>query len=175
MTTIVGGLRTRYVHNSLQNMIEDALNDIGWMDPGRAHKSVTIQGQPLGADEEAQPNLIAIDLYDSDMDDAEMGSSVLTLDTYMYAIDIYAESAALGMHLAGDIRDLLKGKFSATASRTGPTLPIYDYSLTTPAVFATGNIDTIQLEKARTYDKPHEKYYWQLFFRLEDEYGDEAD
>ena len=161
MATVVGGLRTRYVHNSLFNMLEDTLTSIGWFDGGRAHSSVSIRSTPLDADEEAQPNLIAIDLYDSDMEDAEMGNSVLTYDTYFYAIDVYAENHAVGMHLAGDIRDILKGKFS-THGRTGPTLPVFDYSLTTPAQIAVLEIEDIQMAKSQSYSKPHEKYYWQV-------------
>ena len=174
MATIVGGLRSRFVHDSLKTMIEDALEDIGWFDSGRRHNTVTVRSTAVPEDEEALPNIVALDLYDTQSEEVELGNAVLTTDTYYYAVDVYGENHSLGLHLAGDVRDIIRGKMS-TIGRTGPTLAIKNLNQATPSTIATAHIMNVSMEKARMFSKPYQKFWWQIFLEIEDEYGDEAD
>lgn len=172
MAQPVGGTRLRLVRDSVRNLIHDSLTTLGWMDSGRKHKSVTVRTRAIDDDEEAEPNLITVVMEDTNQDDAEMGSSVLTEDTYQFIIDIYAESEALGLDLMGDVRDILKGKFSAF--RTGPTVTVYDYRLATPTELVTLDIERISTGKNRNYAKPFQRYWWTIFFDVIDEYATDA-
>lgn len=155
---IEGGLRARLIRDSLHSMLEDALTEIGWFDSGRTHKTVNFLDRPNSWNEQIELNSLIVTFDDDVSEEAEMGS-MMTDDTYTYYIDLFAESNDLGEHLSGDIRDILRGKMEA-ASRTRPSLTVYDYSLATPTEAFTCQIEEVIRDKAEGYEKPWQKHWF---------------
>lgn len=129
----VGGLRHRFLHDSLRAQIAQALDVLGWHDPGRHHKPVMLIEKPTHWNVPVEPNTVVVDFVGSDHYEAELGSR-LTSEVVVSYVDVYAENDSLGAHLSGDLRDWLRGRLQATP--VGVTFPIYDYrhGATPPAI-----------------------------------------
>ena len=175
MTTIVGGLRDRLITENIRIMLVDALTNLGWFDSNTQLRSMPLQvrTEPVPPDEEAKPNIIAISSEDIIDTEAEMGSNLSDF-TYTYAIDIYAERASTGKHLAGDVRSILQGRFPSIG-RTEPHVEIYDLSMATPMHVFTVDLENIMSGRQRHFAKGYEKFWWTVMFDVKDEYGDEYD
>lgn len=172
MTIYTGGLRARFIKDSVYNMVRDALDDLGWFDPGREHMTVTLLPEPLEDEEAIRPNLIALDDDAILSGDSEMGSNLSTHEWDM-VFDIYAESASLGQHLAIDIRDILQGRMS-TIGRHAPIVKVYDYAQATPVEIFKCDLENISYDRARSATKSWQKHWFIVFFTVVDEYRDEA-
>lgn len=131
MAEVIGGLRDRFVRDSLRSMLEGALDELGWFDVGRAHRrSVRVLGKPLSWDNPVEPNLIGIGTKQSEGEEVELGSRMIAMGI-PFLIDICAESESVGVELANDIFDIVRGQHP-DAGRTRPTFTIYDFRTATP-------------------------------------------
>jgi hypothetical protein len=138
---IVGGLRDRLLKDSFRALIEQALNTLGWVDPGRAHRPVTLIEMPQKWDDPVAPNTVAVDFTSSDVMEWEVGSR-LTQDVHLAYVEIFAENDSLGVHLSNDIRDWLRKRLQADP--TGVTFPIFDYRQpATPPVIGYMDFDAV--------------------------------
>lgn len=124
MSFIEGGLRDRLLFESFHAMIKDALTEIGWFQSGRQHKPINFVTTAVDLDKEIPDNTLAVSTEDLDDEPAELGST-LTFDRVMAWVDFYAESDALGRHLQGDVRDILRGKMESI-DRTDPSFMVVD-------------------------------------------------
>lgn len=167
MSTIVGGLRLRLIRLSVYNMVNDALDQLGWFDGDRRHATVNVSDGPF---DEITYNAVALTYDPIDDEDVEMGSN-LQENTWTGYADVYAESDALGLHLAGDIRDILRGKMPSIGCYR-PQVVVYDYTMATPPELFICEIEGVVLDKAR--DSKHPNWY-SVRFDLVDAYGDEDD
>ena len=170
--TVVGGQRDRLVHDSLYWMIKDSLTDLGWFDPARKIKPVSILAEPVPEDTKLQPNIIAVSDESTMMDEVEMGRGDLKEYRWEYWVDIYGESLPIAKHLAGDVRAILEGKINSIG-RSRPYVTVYDYALATPMEIFECEIDNIQYDRSRFYTKPFQKYWYMLRFEVIDIYGNE--
>jgi hypothetical protein len=157
MTTLTGGLRLRLVRDSALNAVVDGLTAQGWFDAGRRHRPVTVTAEPVGWEEPVEPNLLTVVVNALDSDYLETGSNFMR-DTLRVVVDLYAESDTLGMELANDIRDLLRGRLGAAVTRSA--LPIWDYRLATPAVIAFADVDNVAVSRSIAVAQQSWRRYW---------------
>jgi hypothetical protein len=123
---IVGGLRARLVRDSFSELVQQGLTALGWFDPGRSHRPVTMVAKPKHWTVPVKANTITVDFTGSTVEEWEVGSP-LTQDTAIAYVEVYAENDSVGLHIANDIRDWLRGRLQATPVNV--TFPIYDYRL----------------------------------------------
>lgn len=173
MATIAGGLRTRMISDSLRNMVVDGLTDLGWFSTPRWHAPIHIIDRPNKWDDPVEFNSLVISLEDRDDIPGELGSNY-TVDTWTVYIDFYAESDPLGMQVAGDIRDILRGKLPSIG-RTDSSFDVYDYRMATPTSFATIQIMNVVDDRARNFPNAWQAHWFVVRADLEDDFMDEDD
>jgi hypothetical protein len=173
MTVIVGGLRARLIRESLFNTIHDALAGLGWFDAGRQHEPITFLSAPVDDREEIRFNTIAIADADISSLDWEIGS-VFSEHSWTLYVDIYAESNALGMQLAHDIKDILQGRLPSVG-RNEPSFNVYDYRDATPSMFTTCQIDNVMVDRAQGFAEPWRRWWYSVGVTVLDYYGTEDD
>jgi hypothetical protein len=169
---IVGGARDRLIHDSLYHMVKDSLTDLGWFDSGRKHRPVTIVAEPVEEDTKLQPNIVSVSDEATIMEEVEMGRGDLKEYRWEYWIDVYGESLPVAKHLAGDIRTILEGKFNSIG-RSRPNVTIYDWSMATPMEVFSCEIENVEYDRSRFYNKPFQKHWYMIRFEVVDVYGDE--
>lgn len=138
--TVVGGLRDRLLKDSFYAQVETALNTLGWLDPARRHKPINLIQKPEHWDVAVPANTVTIDFVGSSVGEWEVGS-LLTSDTHIGFVEIYAENDSLGIHLAEDLRDWLRGRLQTAPVST--TFPIYDFRTPTPSTIGYMDIDGV--------------------------------
>lgn len=171
--TIVGGLRHRFIRDSLFSMIRTSLEDLGWFDTGRFHGPIDFRTIPVPEDEEVPFNTCVVSCDDLIESDEEMGSR-LAEHVWTGWVDFYAESDAVGLHFIGDIKDLLAGRMS-NIGRTGPFFDVYNYEEATPSQIFRCQIEDIVVDRAHGFPKPYQRHWYACRFSIFDYYGDEND
>jgi hypothetical protein len=171
---IVGGLRRRIIKDNFYNMLYDSLSDLGWFNGSLTLSKfpVTLVAEQIDPQTEIKPNKIGISTEDLRSWNIEMGSN---LEEYKWSIyiDIFAEDESTGIHLSGDIYDVISGKMESIG-RTGPTLDVYDYMTDGEPYLFTCQLENIQMERVREWDKQFNKYWWVIGFELSDTYFGEG-
>lgn len=167
MTTVVGGLRARFIHDSFVAMITDALAARSWFDSDRRHLPIVVTTQPYGWDEPIPVNTVTISGEDSVSADAELGSTASD-DTWTFYIDFYAENEALGMDVAHDIRDILRGKIPSVG-RGRPDLTVLDWREDPPTPLFKCQLEDIVMDRARGFTRPFERYWYAVRCDVVDE------
>lgn len=174
MTNYVGGLRARLIHDNIYHMVKEGLDELNWLDTSLNHELVTVRQSQVGQEEIIRPNVVCVVVEDTTEDYAEMGS-LLTDFSWAYYIDVYAESDALSLHLATDIRDIISGRYSNTVSRTGPNVDVYDLTSqsATPIELFTVEVENVQMDRSRYWSKPYHDHWRIVSFQVKDTYGTE--
>lgn len=170
---VAGGMRFRLIRDNFENMLRSSLDDLGWFDSARNHAPVTLVSSPLDFDSELQPNLIGISPEDMIGTELELGSNLEELKWDFY-IDIFAESDAVGLHLVGDIQDILKGKMNSIG-RTRPSFSVLDLAASSPSHLFYCHLENIEFSRQRNYGKRHMQYWWTLYVAVIDTYYDEGE
>lgn len=171
MVQPTGGLRKRLIRESLYQMLYESLALLGWFDTGRQHAAISFESEPINPEDPVPVNTIALaDSNDSDQE-IELGSN-LAEHRWTFYVDFFAEKDSLGLHVSGDIKDILTGRM-ASILRTDPSFSVYDYSYATPPLLFTCQIDLVMRDKAVTWSKPHQKHWYAVRFDVIDYYGDE--
>lgn len=173
MTTLVGGLRARFIHDSTFETLRAALDALGWFDSGRRHLPINLIPTAAEWDAEIPLNTVAVSSTNTSGEDAELGSNLIDDRTVFY-VDIYAQDDALGKHLAYDVRDLLRGKMPSIG-RARPVLDVLDLSQVPPAPVTIAEIDNVVVDRANSFARDWEKHWWVVRFDVLDSYGDELD
>lgn len=172
MTTIVGGLRNRLIRDSVYTMLNDALEDLGWFDSGRQHAALTFTPKAV-YETGIELNTLSLTYDALTDDDIEIGSNYKE-ERWTFYLDFYAESDAVGLDLASDMRDVLRGKMPSIG-RGSPHLVVYDWRLATPPELFRVEIEDVVMDVARNGAKPWQKYWYVVRFDILDCYGDEED
>lgn len=167
--TIQGGLRQRLIKDSLFNMLKDSLTALDWFDVGRSHKPINMIARSVPNDEEIPLNTIALSSGDLEEEAWEVGS-LLSEHTWMFYVDVYGESEAIGSHLIGDVRDIMAGRH-ADAGRTRPNFPVYDYRQATPPIEFYCDIEEILIDRALDFPRAWQKHWYVCRFLVVDYYG----
>lgn len=172
--TIVGGLRSRLIFDSVYNMINDSLTSLNWFAGGREHLPITFLSEPIDDEDEVALNTLVLTAEDTGTFDIELGSNYAEHNRSYY-VDFYAESHSLGEHVIYDVRDIIQGRMPSI-SRTHPSATVYDYrTQPTPPQIATVHFDFVTVDRATKFVKPWEKHWWSCAFLVVDSYGDEND
>jgi hypothetical protein len=172
MSEITGGLRARLIHESLYRMIEDSLDQLGWFDgqPGRENVRMVPEAMPLNR--EIPLNTIALADFDSDEEDAELGSN-LTEVTWGFYVDFYAADKSIGIHLINDVKDILRGRMPGIG-RTHSVLEVYDWTLATPVPVFYCDIQNTLIDKPEIASEAWLKNWYSCRFEIVDTYGSGA-
>lgn len=172
MTTPVGGLRHRLIRDSLFHMVHDSLNALHWFDTGRPYAPITFRYGTYNHQESIDVNTLALaDETHSDVD-IELGT-LLSEHRWVCYLDFFGDSDALALHIIGDVKDILEGRFPSIGRGT-PNFIAYDYTHATPPPFATIEIEGCVIDRAREFHKPWEEHWYSCQFQLVDYYGDES-
>lgn len=152
-----GGTLDRAVHQSVYNHLKDRLTNIGWFTAGRNHSPINfISGRPKAASESTVPvNTVALVDEEVSGESFEMGSDA-TANCYKYALEMYAESEAVGRALMGDVRKILLGNYPGQSIY--PIIDLYDYTQT-PAVYIR-YMDVCDVKWSHPTTKDLYQRYW---------------
>lgn len=178
MTAYVGGLRDRLIHDSLFNLVKSGLEVTGWM-PGGVNAPLdypvnVVSGQ-MDWTQEIPWNTVSVAAYDTTDIPWEVGSD-LRQNRLLYYIDVYGSNEAIGLQLSGDVRDIIRGKFSALSSFATPeVLWVWDYTLATPTQIFYCEVDTVRRDRPVTTRVHWMNYFWSLEVQLLDWYDNDQD
>lgn len=159
-----GGILYRLISDSLIATVRQSLGDLHWFDEDRGHLPVTLYPEPLDASEAVEPNAVTFSMEDIINEDLEMGSN-LAEHRIMYFIDIYGENKALSLHLAGDIKDILEGRFPSIG-RTDADFEVLDLANNPSDALFTCEIEEVVIDRNRFGDRPFEKFWWTVGLEL---------
>lgn len=163
---VVGGLRQRLIHDSVFNEIKNSLSVLGWFDSGRQHKSINIQPGAVDFDEKITPNMIVVSTESDEDSEVELGSELIE-NRSIYYVDVLAENDAIGQHLSGDIRAILRGRFP-DIGRARPVIQVYDYRVSpSPELFYV-DIENVTVDRARVYRQPWHQFWFMIKFDVVD-------
>lgn len=172
--TVAGGLRVRFIHDSLHKYIKDALTELGWLDTNRRHMPVIFADGPVPSDQEVKLNTISLADEDLIELDAEMGSN-LTETSWLYYLDFYAENATIGKELINDVRDILGGRMPSIGCDS-KMIPVYDFrEQPNPPVLFTVEIEGPMVDRSRDFVQPWLKNWYTCRFEVNDFYGPASD
>lgn len=171
MTNYVGGLRLRLIKDSLYYMLNSSMDQLGWFNSGLTTKPVILTPEQLDTSVEIKPNIVGISSENMIQQDIELGSN-LAENTWDIYIDVLAEDEAVGIHLAGDIYDILRGKISSIG-RTKPRLEVYDLYPNNNDIIFNCQFENVILHRVRDWSKPANKYWWVIGVEIIDTYYDD--
>lgn len=174
MTNPVGGQRLSLINYNMHKLIKDCLHDLGWLNTGRQHKPITVIDEPFDPSVEIQPNVVSISGEELLGIEVELGSD-LEENRWSYYVDIYPENIPLGRFIAGDIRDILRGKMNSIG-RNRPNLGIVNpYSGATPSVMFYVEFEDVDIQRVRKWQNPYNKDWFTVSFVLVDYYDSDLD
>ena len=175
MTIVVGGLRDRLIHESVYRRVQSGLEAIGWMNSGRSHAPLVLIPEQKSWDEELAPNSITVAPADTDDEDWELGSFG-SKNTHVFNVDVFGENEALGLQISGDVRDIIRGKFS-TQFTNQAQLPVLDWTqgTTSPPTLFMCDIEHVTRDRALNFPHKFQRYLWVIRFEVIDYYTSDAD
>jgi hypothetical protein len=159
-----GGLRDRMVFESFAQMLEASMRTIGWFDADRAHAPIIWRTSIVPEAEEMPLNTLALSSEDVSGEDMEIGSG-LSEDRFIVIVDFYAESDALGRHLMGDVRDILRGKMVTDTAG----FVVYDLRDDPPTPFSFAEIEGVRLDRSHGFDAPFRRHWFSVLAELVEE------
>lgn len=165
MADVVGGLRSRFLFDSVYDQIDAGIDALGWYDFTRI-EPVSFIPEPPDDSDEVQLNTIALSEGDTFDREGELGSH-LTRSEYVFYLDIYAESGPIGRMIAHDLRDLIMGRHGG---RQHPVFTIYDLSVATPFSIGYAEVDRVNVSREPAPTKPWQKFWYIVRFDLSDSY-----
>lgn len=173
MATVVGGTRARLIRQSLYEMINTSLDQIGWFNPNQSFKPITFDYRAQNHDEQIEYNTAA--LSDENMKETgwELGS-LYTETTWQMYIDFFADSDALGIHFIRDVQDILRGRWPSIG-RSDTPFPVYDTRQATPPILFYCDIDNVMIDRAHGFLKPWLVHWYSCSFNIIDFYQNEDD
>ena len=165
-TVIAGGLRERLIADSIHLYLKRALSLLGWFNPDPGRRDVHYMPRPAGDDEPIELNTVGV-FSDRVRDtDLELGS-LLAESAWQWYADIYGEDEAVGMHLSGDVRDILRGKMP-TVGASAPVIPVLDFRLATPVEIFYVEIQDVVRDRPPSYTHPWQQFWMPVPFTVVD-------
>lgn len=169
----VGGKRQRLIKDNVTTTIRTVLDDLGYFQSSRPYSAIQVITESIPNSDEIKPNVVAVSAEDIMGLEQELGSG-LEENRWTYFLDIYAEKDSLGLSLAGDIRDALRGKMSSIG-RTRPHVEILDYSTATPTRLFFVQVENVDFTKVREWNSPIKKVWYVVRFEIVDTYDTDED
>lgn len=172
MSQVVGGMRKRLIKDNFYWMVYNSLRQLGWFDGNLSSMPVTFVTEQLDARTEIKPNKIGLSAEETTSQEIEMGSNLEESSWDLY-FDIFAEDESVGIHLTGDIYDILRGKIESIG-RTGPSFKVYDLRSEDEFYLFTCDLINIEDSRVREWDAPFNKYWWVIAVTVVDTYYGEG-
>jgi hypothetical protein len=173
MTIYVGGIRDRFIKDSVFDYLQDKLGALGWFDAGREHTPITFVDEPADTREEIAPNTLAFSTDNKVPTDVELGGQ-LAEHTWSMWVDFYAEGDAISVHLIEDVAAILGGRINAIGAGR-PFIPVFDYSQATPSQIFTVEVDRVRTDKAHDFPHAYLRHWRACSFDIIDAYGSDLD
>lgn len=172
----VGGTRARLIDDSVYRFINEGLTELGWFLTGRANAPVFMTDQEIDPETtgELLDNTLSIQTADSPDEAEEMGSDRIER-TITYYLDLYGENLSTAKHIANDIRDYIDGRFSFQQGNPRKVIPVYDNSLATPSVIFYVQVDRVEVNRSRFYEKQYNRFWYMITLHVTDSYETEDD
>ena len=169
--TYSGGKRLRLIKDSLANVIDQALSDLGWYSTTSWFTPVTFVNEPVNPADKVSVNTVGLSFENFTPTEAELGSLMDRIE-WEFFVDIFGEDSSTGVHLAGDILDALKGKMPSIG-RTDPSFTVLDYTQSpSPALFRC-DLEEVEMAKVRESEYQHEKNFYTVGGYVIDYYSGE--
>jgi hypothetical protein len=174
MTIYVGGIRERFIKDSVYEYLKAKLGALGWFNSGRQHAPIAFHDEAVDIRQLVALNTLTLSSENNVGDDIEMGSN-LTEFTWTMFVDFYAESEAVGLHLIGDVAAILRGQMSSIGAQRS-FVPVFDYFQATPAdpIFYVG-VEKVRTDKAHDFPHVHLRHWHACQFDIIDAYGDDSE
>lgn len=169
--TIVGGLRTRFISDSVRIAIVAALSGLGWFDADREHLPLRFSPKPADWDDNVRWNTFSITAEGRDEYPSELGGRVVD-DTTTFFVDFYAESHAVGQHFASDVAAIVAGRMPEVGRRDD-VFDIYDLRLVNPVPFLQVIVERCAQDRAILTPRPWQQFWYYVRFDILDDHADE--
>jgi hypothetical protein len=153
-----GGLRDRFVIESVQEQLVAELTTLGWFSMDDAHTPITLVYEFPAENDTVAINTLAMSTGDSDSDYVELGSLTFQKDFIFYC-DFYAENDAIARHMMGDIEHFFQ---------KNPSLDVYDYE-NAKAVLFQAQIAEMFISRPVRVTQPWQKHWHTFSVTIEDE------
>jgi hypothetical protein len=173
MSTPTGGLRLRLIADSIGNMIEDSLTQLGWLTPSLERSDVRFTTEQLDPNVQITPNTVGLSTDDELGEEVELGSGLMENRWDMY-VDVFAENTDVGLHLAGDIRDIIRGKMSSIG-RIAPICWVYDLRNATPDQLFYVEFEDVDMVRDKSWRQPKNRFWWTIHMVVLDSYDTDED
>jgi hypothetical protein len=178
MTTYAGGLRDRLIHDSVFNLVKTGLDTLGWFPGGPQapiDDPINLVSQQMDWSSEIPLNTISVSAYSTSDTEWELGSD-LRENRWTFYVDVFGANEAIGLQLSGDVRDILRGKFSALSNYVTPeTLHVYDWTLATPVEIFYCDINAVTRDRAVQTSHRWMNYMFSIQATLLDYYNTDQD
>lgn len=169
--TIVGGLRTRLISDSVRVAIVAALSGLGWFDPEREHLPLSFAPKPADWDDNVKWNTFSITAEDIDEHPSELGGRAVD-DVTTFFVDFYAESHAVGQHFASDVAAIVAGRMPEVGRRDS-VFDIYDLRLVDPVPFIQVDVERCAQDRSILTPRPWQQFWYYVRFDILDDHADE--
>jgi hypothetical protein len=168
-----GGLRERLIGESVHQYLRACLTELGWLTSDRTRRDVHYLGRPAADGENIELNTLAVFSERVRDTELEMGSG-LTENAWQWYADIYAGDEALGVHLSGDVRDILRGKMPSVGAGR-PVIPVLDFTMATPVPIFSVQIENVTRDRAPSFTHAWQQFWFMVPFDVVDDYDTEVD
>jgi hypothetical protein len=168
----VGGLRHRFIKDSVFNYVATNVAALGWTSETNWHAAVDVRPDAVTDLDTIVQNTLALADEDLEENEAEFGTDFAEhLMTFYW--DVYAENDTIGGALIHDVRDVLRGRFAPTlaSASEGPTLQVYDYSVSPPNPIFTVDVTRTIVQKSHTFTHAFARCWYSLHLQITDFYG----
>lgn len=169
MAEYTGGLRHKLIRESFAAMIRESLTELGWFSSTLQAKPVVLLTEQYDASSEIKPNAIGISNEGMMAEEWEMGSTLEETRWQTY-LDIFAEDESIGVHLSGDLYDIIRGKI---AGRVNSDFRVYDYSKPENLFLFYCQLENVEIARVREWNQPFNRYWWVIGCEIVDYYSGE--
>jgi len=153
-----GGLRDRFVSESVFEHVNVALTALSWFALDSAHTPISVVYAFPDDEDPVEKNTLAMSSGNSDTEYVELGSLRFAKGTILF-FDFYAENDPIGQQLIGDVEHFFM---------KNPSLDVYDYEDAKNVLFQVQIEDTFVRRPTRV-TQPWQKHWITLSVEIEDE------
>ena len=153
-----GGLRDRFVIESVQEQVVAHLTTLGWFSMNTAHTPITVLYEFPSENDTVALNTLTFSTGGADSDYIEMGSLSFEKRVILFC-DFYGENDAIARHLVGDIEHFLM---------KNPALNVYDYEDNKSVAFSV-QVAEIVISRPVRVTQPWQKHWHTVSVGIEDE------
>ena len=153
-----GGLRDRFIAESVFEHINNELTAKNWFALDASHTPLTVVYSFPEDTDPVQKNTLAMSTGNADTAYVELGSLAFAKGIMLF-FDFYAENDPIGQQLIGDIEHFLM---------KNPSLDVYDYE-NAKAVLFQAQVEDAYVRRPVRVTQPWQKHWITLSVEIEDE------